>query len=121
MNWPFKSSETFGTNTNILQYNSDVLEQGNMSLKLCNTENTTSSSVVFTAPLNRSESYQIVARVFFVTGIYLPSRCPVTGLHVTIWYFNGRLLYLHFSSFQELNGDTQTRADSKVTTFVFSK
>jgi hypothetical protein len=34
--------------------------------------------------LNSNGSYAIVACVFFVAGMCLPSRCPATGLHVTI-------------------------------------
>jgi hypothetical protein len=49
-------------------------------------ENTASSIVVFTVPLHRSGSYPIVACVFVVTGMCLPSCCPATVLYVTIWF-----------------------------------
>jgi hypothetical protein len=40
--------------------------------------------------LHSSGSYPIVACVFDVAGMCLPSRCPATGLHVTILSHGGR-------------------------------
>jgi hypothetical protein len=53
----------------------------------------TASSIVFTAPLHRNGSYPIVACVFVVTGLCLPSRCPATGRPVSTRVYT--LTYIH--------------------------
>jgi hypothetical protein len=49
-----------------------------------NAYNNVSSIVVFTAPLRRNGSYSIVACVFVVAGMCLPSRYLVMGLNVAL-------------------------------------
>jgi hypothetical protein len=74
-------------------------------------KNTPSSIALFTAPSHSNGSYPVVACVFLVTGICLPSRYSATDLHITMWHFNGRLFWHHFSSFWMLEDDARTRRE----------
>jgi hypothetical protein len=60
-------------------------------------ENTSSSIVVFTAPLHRNGSYPIVACVFVFAGMCLPNHCPATGLRTSQYLYWTQWLF----TFQE--------------------